>query len=78
MPSIPLYIPWLINTETLITLTDGKTVEVWEIRHQPDTAMFSFPTSRVKSELWQSFALLVKTKLVRNYKNLFTNVRFEQ
>jgi hypothetical protein len=37
----PEYLNWLINTGERLMTVDGKTVEVWEFRHQPDDVVLS-------------------------------------
>lgn len=37
----PEYIKWLVDTGERLTTADGKTIEVWEFRHQPDDAVLS-------------------------------------
>ena len=37
----PEHIKWLADTEERITTVEGKIVEVWELRHQPDDAVLS-------------------------------------
>jgi hypothetical protein len=36
-----LHLKWLINTEERLTTIDGKTVEVWEFRHENDEEILS-------------------------------------
>lgn len=37
----PSWIPWLVNTKQTITTINGKTVEVWEFRHEDDETILS-------------------------------------
>ena len=39
--SIPKHINWLVNTGEQLFTSDGKPVEVWEFRHQPDDEILS-------------------------------------
>jgi hypothetical protein len=34
----PTHLAWLVNTEKTLTTSDKKKVELWELRHTPDTA----------------------------------------
>ena len=38
---IPAHIKWLVDTEERITTVEGKTVEVWELCHQPEDEVLS-------------------------------------
>jgi hypothetical protein len=37
----PKYLQWLIDTGNRITIADGKSIEVWEFRHQNDDVVLS-------------------------------------
>jgi len=37
----PKHVEWLVDTGERLTTADGRTVEVWELRHQPDAAVLS-------------------------------------
>jgi hypothetical protein len=41
MCDVPPHVNWLIDTGERITTVDGKTVDVWEFRHQPDDTVLS-------------------------------------
>ena len=41
MSNIPEHIKWLVDTGERISTVGGKTVEVWELRHQPDDEVLS-------------------------------------
>jgi hypothetical protein len=41
MSDVPEHIKWLTDTKEHLTTADGKIVEVWEFRHQPDDKVLS-------------------------------------
>ncbi|MCU0485177.1 MAG: DUF1837 domain-containing protein [Anaerolineales bacterium] len=41
MAEIPAHINWLVDTEERLTTSDGKVVEVWGFRHEPNEEILS-------------------------------------
>ena len=40
MPA-PAHLDWLVNTGNTITTAEGRSVELWELNHAGDAAIFS-------------------------------------